>query len=181
MTDSDSYHVLLIGGSPSASSRSNALLSELSAQLTQHGLRALQLNVRDFPAEELLYGRVEHPPIADFLRQVSAAKALVFATPVYKAVYSGALKLIVDLIAPDGLAGKAVLGVATGKLAAHGVSVERAFSGLFEFFRGSRPLPTLFVADAELEVRAGGIELSGEARDKLGLALQGLTRALAQL
>ena len=40
------------------------------------------------------------------IEAVSSASAVVFSSPVYKATYSGGLKLLIDLIPPDALRGK---------------------------------------------------------------------------
>jgi FMN reductase len=177
MTDTRPYEVLLIGGSPAASSRSSRVLTQLAARLAQHDVRARQFGVDDFPAAELLHGRVEHPQLADFLEATRNAKAVVFATPVYKAVYAGALKLIIDLIQPDGLAGKTVLAVATGKLPAHGPTLDRAFTGLYEFFRGSQPLPTLFLLDNQVLIEGEALKFAPEVQAQVELAVTALVTA----
>jgi FMN reductase len=107
---------------------------------------------------------------------VRSAKALVFATPVYKAVYSGGLKTI--LIAPDGLEGKALLAVATAKLDAHGATVDAAFQGLYDFFRGSPRLRTLFLLDKQLTLEGSTLTLDDAARSALDAAHRALVRAV---
>jgi FMN reductase len=173
----NSAPVLLIGGSPAASSRSSRVLAEIAARLSQRDVPARQLGVSDFPAEDLLFGRTESPKLAEFLQAVRDARAVVFATPVYKAVYSGALKSIIDLIQPDGLASKTVLGVATGKLEAHSATVARAFSGLFEFFRGSVPLPTLFLLDNQVRVEGEAVSFANEVKPQVEKIVAGLADA----
>ena len=166
---------LFIGGSPSTTSRSSALLGHLARQLDA---ATKSYGPRDFPAEDLLLARTNTPVIAAFLREVGEAKVVVLGTPVYKAVYSGALKLIVDLIAPDALADKVVLGVATAKLDAHGQTVARAYDELFRFFRGSRPLPTLFLLDRQLSVTESGVQLAPDAAPNVDEAIRGLRAGL---
>jgi len=73
---------------------------------------------------------------------------------VYKAVYSGALKTVVDLIAPDGLQGKVLLGIATAKLDAHRATVDRAFTELFAFFPRQHRAATLALLDSQFSVTA---------------------------
>lgn len=158
--------VVLIAGSPSTASRSAYALRALGKRLEARGLSVQTFAVQDLPAEDVLRGRSEAPELADVLTAVRAARALVLGTPVYKAVYSGALKAVVDLIPPDGLDGKVVLGVAAARLEAHGATVGRAFDELFRFFRGTRALPTFFLLDAEIASKDGAysIEPSAVAR-----------------
>ncbi|HET8937106.1 MAG TPA: NAD(P)H-dependent oxidoreductase [Polyangiales bacterium] len=175
---SEPADVLLIAGSPGGSSRSAALLEALGKRLQAQGLSLRQYGLRDFSAEALVLGKFDAPEVVAFVAAVRSAKALVFATPVYKAVYSGGLKTIIDLIAPEGLEGKALLAVATAKLDAHGVTVDAAFQGLYDFFRGSRRLPTLFLLDPQLTLEGGSLELDDKAQRALEAAERALVAAV---
>ena len=68
------YDALFIGGSPSHSSRSFALLGHLARQLETD---AKLIGPRDFPAEDLLLARTDSPSIAAFLREIGEAKVVV--------------------------------------------------------------------------------------------------------
>jgi FMN reductase len=170
--------VLLIAGSPGGGSRGSALLQALAERLQAAGVSVRQFGLRDFPAEALVLGQFEAPAVTDFIAAVRGARALVFATPVYKAVYSGGLKTIIDLIAPDGLEGKALLAVATAKLDAHGATVDAAFQGLYDFFKGSRRLPTLFLSDKQLKLEADKLTLDDAAASALEAAKRALLEAV---
>jgi FMN reductase len=175
---SEAADILLIAGSPGGSSRGTALLDHLADRLRGDGLSVRQLGLRDFPPEALVLGKFDAPEVVAFVAAVQRAKALVFATPVYKAVYSGGLKTILDLIAPDALAGKALLAVATAKLDAHGATVDVAFQGLYDFFRGSRRLPTLFLLDSQLTLEGSTLTLDEAARKALDAAQRALVSAV---
>ena len=175
---SEAAEILLIAGSPGGSSRGAALLEELAKRLQGSGLSVKHYGLRDFSAEALVLGKFDAPDVAAFLAAVRSAKALVFATPVYKAVYSGGLKTIIDLIAPDGLEGKALLAVATAKLDAHGATVDRAFQGLYDFFRGSRRLQTLFLLDSQLKVEGSALTLDAAAEKAVDAAHHALVGAV---
>lgn len=90
MTTSGS--VLLVAGSPSAPSRSSALLEAVGTRLALRGARIERLSVRELPAQALLAGDASHPALQRAADQLAAARAVVVATPVYKAAYSGVLK-----------------------------------------------------------------------------------------
>ena len=49
------------------------------------------------------------------------------ATPIYKASYSGLLKLFLDALSPDALRGKTVLPLATAGNSAHLLALDYAF------------------------------------------------------
>lgn len=177
MTESHS-DVVLLGGSPSAHSRSSALLASIAGELERAGLRTKQWHITDFPAEDLLFARSEQPRIAEYLRSVAHARALILGTPVYKAIYSGALKVALDLIPPDGLAGKTVLGVATARAEAHGPTVSSAFTELFKFFKDSAPLPTLFLLDGQVVLDGDKLELGPSAQTATADTVAQLRKAL---
>lgn len=175
---SEAADVLLIAGSPGGNSRGAALLDELAKRLQGDGLSIKHYSLRDFSAEALVLGKFDAPDVTAFLAAVRSAKALVFATPVYKAVYSGGLKTIIDLISPEGLEGKALLALATAKLDAHGATVDRAFQGLYDFFRGCRRLPTLFLLDGQLKLEGNTLTLDDAASGAVDAAHRALVGAV---
>jgi len=59
--------------------------------LQNYDLRTAALHVRDLDAEALLTGQYDNSSIRSAKAQVQQARAVIVATPVYKAAYSGAL------------------------------------------------------------------------------------------
>jgi FMN reductase len=161
--------ILFLGGSPSPTSRSTLVARAVASEVQVAGFRPIFWSLGDFDPGDVLFARTNAPAATRFIEDVRSATALVLSTPVYKAAYTGALKAIVDLIPPDALVGRPALGIATGKLPAHGGEVDRAFLALFAFFR-ARALETLFVLDAELELTDGGGILSARAEQRVRLA-----------
>ncbi len=158
-----SPQVLLIAGSPSASSRSASLQERLATLLRAQGVTSrVVYATTDFPASELLQGSIDAPSVREFREQVSKAKVVVFATPIYRATYSGVLKLLVDFIPPEALENKTVLGLATGRSEEHFPLIADAFEGLFSAFRGTRPLPTVVISDYQF-ASDGSLERTAEA------------------
>ena len=97
--------VITIAGSPSANSRSAAVLEHMRRALEQRGLRTWRISVRDLPPEDLIYGRFDSPEVAHCAALLNQARAVIVATPVYKAAYSGVLKTFFDLLPQRALAG----------------------------------------------------------------------------
>ena len=104
--------VILLGGSPSPQSSCNRLLQHIGDKLTLHGHPSTRIDVRELPAQALLRADTCEPGVARAVALVREADAIVIATPVYKASYTGVLKLFLDLLPQDGLAGKLVPPVA---------------------------------------------------------------------
>jgi FMN reductase len=92
--------------------------------LRSEDLETRFLAVRDLPAEALLRGNTSEPQIADALAAVEQASGIVFATPIFKAAYSGLLKCMLDILPQFALAGKAILPIATGGSVAHVLALD---------------------------------------------------------
>jgi FMN reductase len=106
---------------------------------------------------------------------VNRAKALVFGTPVYKSVYSGGLKAIIDVIDVKALAGKPLLAIAAGRFEAHAATMDDAFQALYRSFGDSVvALPSLFLLDSQIRVTDGGVTLDAAAERALQAAQQRL-------
>lgn len=79
--------------------------------------------------------------LADALRGVTSADALVVVTPTFQASYSGLFKSFMDLIEEGTLRGIPVILAATGGSERHSLVVEHALRPLFSYLRAV-PVPT---------------------------------------
>lgn len=95
-----------------------------------HGHLTALLNVRELPAASLVTAELGDPDIAAGIAEVVAADALVVASPVYKASYSGLLKTFVDLLPPNCLAGTPVLPFVTGGSVGHVLALDQGLKPL---------------------------------------------------
>jgi FMN reductase len=168
--------IVLVGGSPSPTSRSTFVAQIVAAHAARAGFEPRIFSVRDFDPADVLLGRATAPALQAFLQTVAASAAVVLSTPVYKAAYAGGLKALVDLIPPDALVSKPVLGVATTRLSAHGPEVDRAYRALFAFFR-ARSLGTVVVADDEVRFEGGDGTLLPKAQGRVDQAARELIAA----
>jgi FMN reductase len=169
--------VLFLAGSPAPSSRSSFVADTVAAYVRQQGLTTRSFSIRDFDPADILLGRADAPAVADFLGAARSAAAMVVSSPVYKATYAGALKALIDVIAPDALASKPALGIATTRLPAHRLEVSRAYQSLFGFFQ-AKALESLVVLDEELKVDGASIALSPAAHERSVGAARALVAAL---
>ena len=166
-------NIVIVSGSPTASSRTLLLAREVGQRLASAGFGVELINVRDLPAEDLLFARAESPAIADALRRVDRAAALVVATPIYKAASSGLLKIFLDLLPQFGLAGKTVLPLATGGSAAHVLAIDYALRPVLASLGARHVVPGCFVLDKQIERReAEGVHIDPLAEERLGPVLQ---------
>jgi SsuE family FMN reductase len=119
-------NVVTISGSPSPRSRSAWLTELVQARLetTSHALH--RIIVRELPAQALMAADAGDPVLRKAVERAVAAQLVVVATPIYKAAYSGLLKLFLDLMPQDAFRGKRVLPIATGGSLAHMLALDYA-------------------------------------------------------
>jgi FMN reductase len=125
-----SASVVGLSGSPAPVSRSRALLEQALAALERQGAGPSRLiDLAQLSADGLL-GRRDDRDIADALRGVLEAGILVVSTPIYRATYSGLLKVFFDLLPQDALLGKVAILIATGGGPAHLLAVDHGLRPL---------------------------------------------------
>ncbi|MES2935688.1 MAG: NADPH-dependent FMN reductase [Pseudomonadota bacterium] len=142
--------ILLLAGSPSVPSRSTRLLHHAGEKLALLGHRSAKLNVRDLPAQALLHADFSHPQIIEAIALVGRVDAVVIATPVYKAAYSGILKAFLDLLPQDGLAGKLILPLASGGSQSHMLALDYALRPVLAALSAKHVLPSIYATDAQI-------------------------------
>lgn len=177
--------ILLIAGSPSEPSRSVALLDAVADRLGARVPAIERINIRELPAQALLLADTGHPAIAAAAAQVARARALVVATPVYKAAYSGLLKVFLDLLPQTALKGKAVLPLATGGSPHHMLALDYALRPVLQSLGARHILPGVYATDHQVprDVLGGytiGEEINARLDDAVHLLLtEGLRMPVA--
>src|SRR5262245_38809846 len=128
--------VLGVSASPSgAASRSRELLELALAQLARAGASVTSVDLSRLSAAALL-GREPDAAVTEALALVHGARILVVATPVYRATYSGLLKVFFDLLPHGALAGKVVVPIATGGSSAHQLAIDHGLRPLIASLGG---------------------------------------------
>ena len=172
--------ILTIAGSPSISSRSSALLTHVRALLESQGLQTDALHVRDVNAEDLVNANFNGATIRAALNKVQQARAVIIATPVYKAAYSGVLKAFLDLLPQDGLADKVVLPIATGASSAHLLAIDYALKPVLSALGAQNILKGLYVQDAQFQYLNGEVTLDAEIEKRLHTQLNTLVTLIVR-
>ncbi len=171
-------HITSISGSPSERSR--------SAWLTQFALTRLEgiarhndhIALRELPATPLLAADASDPAVAQAVQAVTSAHLVIVGTPIYKAAYSGLLKVFLDLLPPDALRGKTVLPLATGGSTAHLLALDYALKPVLSALGARHVLDGVFATDAQLQRHeAGGYVPEPELLSRLDRALDPLVPA----
>ncbi len=176
--------VLLLGGSPSVTSSGARLLQHIGDKLALQGHRCNKLQVRDLPAQALLHADFNDPAILRATALVREADAIVIATPVYKASYTGILKAFLDLLPQDGLDGKLVLPLATGGSQSHMLVLDYALRPVLASLAARFILPGIYATSDQLPwtAQAGLVPAApiavriAQGVSQLSLELQALRR-----
>jgi len=90
------------------------------------------------------------------LRALAARQARTESTPVYRATFSGALKVFLDLLPQDALAGKTAVAIATGNTPGHLLAVDHGLRPLLASV-GAVTVPT-GVYGTELQFKNGQVD-----------------------
>jgi FMN reductase len=113
--------------------------------------------------------------LADAVRQVAEADAVIAVSPVYTGSYSGLFKMFFDVLEDGTLEGKPVLIAATAGTARHSLVLEFALRPLFAYLRADVVPTAVFAASEDFgggAVRGGSLSAridraAGELADKV--------------
>jgi FMN reductase len=113
--------------------------------------------------------------LADAVRRVVEADAVVAVTPVYTGSYSGLFKMFFDVLEDRSLEGKPVLIAATAGTARHSLVLEFAMRPLFAYLRADVVPTAVFAASEDFgtgSVREGSLSrrierAAGELADRV--------------
>jgi FMN reductase len=172
--------IVALAGSPSADSTTVALTEHLAGRLRTDGHVVAVVRVRDLPGEALLGGNAADPAVAAVVRELLAADGVLVASGVYKAAYSGVLKLLLDLLPQFAFAGKVVLPVLVGGSPAHVLAVDYALRPVLSALGAHHVVPGWFVLDRHIERTATGVRLAAEAERPLLGVVDTFSAALPQ-
>ncbi len=134
-----------VSGSPRAPSKSKTLAERLLDALARGGCTTKLIDVAELPADALL-ARAQHPAIDDAIAALGEAHIVIAASPTYRALYTGAMKALFDLMPPAHLANKICVPVQTGASPAHFLTLEYGMRPLFDSLEGL-PVAGVYATD----------------------------------
>ena len=172
--------ILVLTGSPSQRSRTSALAVHVADELAHDGHEVHVVHLRGLPAQALLSADTANPAIASAVRAVIAADAVVVATPIYKASYSGLLKVFLDLLPQAALHGKVVLPLATGGTVAHLLAIDYGLRPVLVSLGARHVTAGRFVLDTHIDHLSGGpVVVDDASRECIARTVDGFRDALA--
>lgn len=146
--------VVTLGGSTSKTSRSATVLSFFRSSLSTRGIETHDINIRDLPAEDLLHAKFDSVPLNAQISQIARADAVLVATPVYKAAYTGILKAFLDMLPANTLKGKVILPIVSASVPHHMLVLDYALKPVLASLGAESILSGLFLIDSEFETPA---------------------------
>ncbi len=169
--------IVTIAGSPSHPSRSSAVLEIIRERFEARQFTTESIQVRNLPAEALLLGRADDVHIQEAIQSITDAYVVVVATPVYKAAYTGLLKVFLDLLPQQILTDKLVFPIATGGSQAHLLAIDYALKPVLSALGAQHVLNGLYIQDSQLKY-TDGLELDPAIEQRIDKTISSLTHHL---
>ena len=147
----------------------------MAARLAEREVPVDRLAIRELAAHALLLGEASHPSVQQAVEQVRRADVIVIATPVYKAAYSGVLKVFLDLLPQSALKGKTVLPLATGGSPHHMLALDYALRPVLQSLAARHILPGVYATDGQVALQPeGAYQLQADLAQRLDDAVETL-------
>jgi FMN reductase len=163
--------VIIVVGTPAKASRLNGITEFVRDRLVDRGVVVDVLQVSDLPPEDLIYARFDSPAVREANERVAKADAVVFASPVYKAAYTGVLKTFLDLLPQKALERKLALPLFIGGSLAHLLAVDYALKPVLSALGAKHQLGGVYAVDQWVTRREeGGYALAAELVERLAAA-----------
>lgn len=176
--------ILLIGGSPTHPCKAHYLLDYakylLEAQSQTINIKVTTLLVRDLLAEDLAFGRYASPALIYPKKMIEDAEALIIASPISKAAYTGLLKSFLDLLPRGILSQKVILPLSTSYTIAHSLALEYSLKPVLAELGATQILTSIFAIDDQLQPnKNSGLTADIELNIRLQAGLNNLVDAIA--
>lgn len=144
-------------GNPKARSKTRTIAEEAASQLhailekqTSEEIEHEMIDLADYAVALATW---DQSIISTLLARIEASSCLVIASPTYKATYTGLLKLFLDVLPMNALAGKLAFPIMVGAGYQHQLAVELHLRPLLSELGALCPARGLYVLDSQLDQR----------------------------
>ncbi|SFF35109.1 FMN reductase [Paenibacillus algorifonticola] len=175
--------IVIISGSPNPGSRLTGITQYIEQQLINQNVAVSHITVASLPAEDLINARFDSPAIVEATALVEGAGAVIIASPVYKASFTGVLKTFLDLLPQKGLEGKIITPFFIGGSLAHLLSIDYSLKPVLASMGAKHFASGVYAVDSQiarvqLDGGASGFELNDELKLRLDASLTELLTEL---
>ncbi|WP_338447982.1 NADPH-dependent FMN reductase [Niallia oryzisoli] len=172
-------NIVIITGTPTKPSRLHGVVDYVAEQINQQGCQVDHIDVVDLPAEDLLHANWNSAVIKAANQQIADADAVIIATPIYKASYTGILKAFLDLIPEKGLENKVLLPIIMGGTKAHLLMMEYALKPVLSVLGANHIEAGVFIHDSQaLWTEDGKVTLEEEVNNRLTASVEKLCKII---
>ena len=163
-----SLSLVAISASPSENSKTAKLVDYVLENRVGDVATCTHIRLRDLDAAALLSGRPQDDPKLELaIQQIEQADALVIATPIFKAAYTGLLKSFLDILPQFGLAGKVILPLATGGSIAHVLALDYALRPVLQSLGARHIVQSFFLCETDVNITDQRLVIAESARAHL--------------
>ena len=141
-------------GNPKIGSRTLKVAEEVTRQIVSRlGSQGLTVSNATVDVAKLGSRLLEwnNEAVKTVLQRVAECDLLVIASPVYKASYTGVLKLLLDQLPFEGLAGRIAVPVMVAAAPIHALAIEAHFRPLLVELGASCPTRGLMILESKLD------------------------------
>ena len=142
--------IAVVTGNPKPASRTHSVALSVAAALAKELPEAATAPIIDLADHAARLFDWSDEELTALTAQVAAADIAVFASPTYKATYTGLLKAFLDRYGNNGLAGVTAVPVMTGGWPGHLLAVEVHFRPVLVELGATVPARGLYVTEPEL-------------------------------
>lgn len=175
--------IVVISGSPNTTSRLNGMIDFVNKQFEDNGFSTKTITVVSLPAEDLVHSRFGSPAIVEANKLVEEANAVIIASPVYKASYTGVLKSYIDLLPQKGFEGKLIAPLFIGGSLAHLLSIDYSLKPVLSSMGAKHYVNSVYATDSQITRIQDGtsdtkFDIHDELKERLSAAVQELIQEL---
>jgi FMN reductase len=149
----DGIRIVAMSGSPSVESKTARLADYVVRMLQARGATATHVRISELDTTALVMANTTETSVASAIATVDDAHGVIFATPVFKAAYSGLLKVFLDLLPQYALAGKAVLPLATGGSPAHVLAIDYGLRPVLSSMGARHIVQGFYAVGSQIEMK----------------------------
>ncbi len=160
-----STSIVVVVGNPQAASRTRTLAELVATHVASLADEPLSLDVIDLADIGPALLEWGNESVASAKARVLGARALVVASPTYKAAYTGLLKLFLDQFEHGSLGGVPTVAAMTGGSPHHSLAVAVHLAPVRVEIGASLPAAVLDVSGADIDVPGPVVERWAEAAD----------------
>ncbi|RAP75526.1 NADPH-dependent FMN reductase [Paenibacillus montanisoli] len=170
--------VVILSGSPNPVSRLNGMTDYAEEKLRALGWEVSALHAASLPAEDLVLARWDSPAIKAANKLIADADAVIVASPVYKASFTGVLKTYLDLLPQTGLEGKVILPLFIGGTIAHLLTIDYALKPVLSALYARHVSSGVYAVDSQIQkTDEGGLKIDEELLQRLDAAIASFAEA----